>query len=62
MLRDVLVVVVGYARPRSMVLAMLIMKQKKKIAWVSISMHACDPFPIVMVLRLATIRGTGAPL
>ena len=61
MLRDVLVVVVGCARPRSMVLAMLIMKQNK-IAWVSISMHACDPFPIVMVLRLATIRGTGAPL
>ena len=61
MLRDVLVVVVGCTHPRSMVLAMLIMKQKK-IAWVSISMHACDPFPIVMVLRLATIRGTGAPL
>ena len=25
----------------------------KRVAWVSISMHACDPVPIVMGLRLA---------
>ena len=27
--------------------------------WVSISMHACDPVPIVMGLRLAALRATG---
>ena len=32
------------------------------IAWVSISMHACDPVPIVMGLRLAALRAAGAPL
>ena len=32
---------------------------EKRVAWVSISMHACDPVPIVMGLRLAA---TGAPL
>ena len=26
---------------------------EKRVAWVSISMHACDPVPIVMGLRLA---------
>ena len=26
---------------------------EKKVAWVFISMHACDPVPIVMGLRLA---------
>ena len=25
---------------------------EKRVAWVSISMHACDPVPIVMGLRL----------
>ena len=25
----------------------------ERVAWVSISMHACDPVPIVMGLRLA---------
>ena len=24
---------------------------EKRVAWVSISMHACDPFPIVVGLR-----------
>ena len=38
-----------------MVLAMLTMK--KRVAWVAISMHACDPVAIVVALRLATIRG-----
>ena len=28
----------------------------KRVAWVSISMHACDPVPIVMGLRLAALR------
>ena len=26
---------------------------EKRVAWVSISMHACEPVPIVMGLRLA---------
>ena len=34
----------------------------KRVAWVSISMHACDPVPIVMGLRLAALRAAGAPL
>ena len=34
----------------------------KKVAWVSISMHACDPVPTVMGLRLAALRAAGAPL
>ena len=29
---------------------------EKRVAWVSISMHACDPVPIVMGLRLAALR------
>ena len=36
--------------------------QEKRVAWVSISMHACDPVPIVMGLRLAAPRAAGAPL
>ena len=28
---------------------------EKRVAWVSISVHACDPVPIVMGLRLAAI-------
>ena len=35
---------------------------EKRVAWVSISMHACDPVPIVMGLRLAVPWATGAPL
>ena len=34
----------------------------KRVAWVSISIHACDPVPIVMGLRLAALRAAGAPL
>ena len=41
-----------------MPLAMLTMK---KVACFSISMHACDPVPIVMVLRLESFRAAGAP-
>ena len=35
---------------------------KKRVAWVSIPMHACDPVPIVMGLWMAALRATGAPL
>ena len=35
---------------------------EKRVAWVSISMQACDPVPIVMELRLAALRAAGAPL
>ena len=35
---------------------------EKRVAWVSISMHACDPVPIVMGLRFAALRAAGAPL
>ena len=35
---------------------------EKRVARVSISMYACDPVPIVMGLRLATLRAAGAPL
>ena len=35
---------------------------EKRVAWVSISMHACDPVSIVMGLRLAALRAAGAPL
>ena len=30
--------------------------REKRVAWVSISMHACDPVPKVMRLRLAALR------
>ena len=33
---------------------------EKRVAWVSISMHACDPVPIVMALRLALCRRSSA--
>ena len=29
---------------------------EKRAAWASISMHTCDPVPIVMELRLAALR------
>ena len=35
---------------------------EKRVAWFSISMHACDPVPIVMGLRLAALGAAGAPL
>ena len=35
---------------------------EKRVAWVSIFMHICDPVPIVMGLRLAALRGARAPL
>ena len=35
---------------------------EKKVASVSISMHACDPVPIVMGLRLPALRDVGTPL
>ena len=35
---------------------------EKRVAWVSISVHICDPVPIVMGLRLAALRAAGAPL
>ena len=35
---------------------------EKRVAWVSISMHACDPVPVVMGLRLAALRAAGTPL
>ena len=35
---------------------------EKRVAWVSISMHECDPVPIVMGLRLVALWAAGAPL
>ena len=35
---------------------------EKRVAWVSIFMHACDPVPIVMGLRLAAVHTAGAEL
>ena len=35
---------------------------EKRAAWVSISVHACDPVPIAMGLRLAALRAARAPL
>ena len=35
---------------------------EKRVAWLSISMHACDPVPMFMGLCLAVLRGAGAPL
>ena len=32
----------------------------ERVAWVSISMHACDPVPIVMGLRLVALRRSSA--
>ena len=36
--------------------------REKRVVWISISMHACDPVPIVTELRLAALRAAGAPL
>ena len=35
---------------------------EKRVAWVFISVHACDPVPIIMGLRLAALWVPGAPL
>ena len=35
---------------------------EKIVAWAFVFMHACDPIPIVMGLRLVTLRAAGAPL
>ena len=35
---------------------------EKRVVWASISMHACDPVPIVMELSLTALRAAGAPL
>ena len=35
---------------------------EKRVAWVSISMHVCDPVPMVMALRLAALWSAQAPL
>ena len=35
---------------------------EKRVAWVSISMHECDPVPIVMGLRLVALWAARAPL
>ena len=35
---------------------------KKRVGWVSISMHACGPVPIIIGLCLAALRAVGAPL
>ena len=35
---------------------------EKKVAWVSISIHACDPVPTVMGLHLAALRAAEFPL
>ena len=35
---------------------------EKIVAWAFVFMHACDPIPIVMGLRLAALRAAGAPL
>ena len=29
---------------------------EKRVAWVSLSMHVCDPVPLVMGLRLAALQ------
>ena len=35
---------------------------EKRVAWVSISMHACGCVPVLMVLHLAALQAAGAPL
>ena len=35
---------------------------EKRVAWVSISMYACDPVPIIVGLLLASLWAAGAPL
>ena len=56
MLRDVVVVGRAHAHAASH------FYHEKIVARVSISLHACDPVPIVMGLRLAALWAAGAPL
>jgi len=64
MFRDVVVVVVVFRRRTyaPAIDAASYVDHKKRVAWVSISMHACGSVPIVMWLRLAALRAAGAPL
>ena len=59
MLRDIIVVRRRWAHAPMIDHAASHFYHEKRVAWVSISMHACDPVPIVMGLRSAA---TGAPL
>ena len=52
MLRDVVVVCRRWAHA-PVIHAASHFYHEKRVAWVSIFMHACDPVPIVMGLRLA---------
>ena len=52
--------VVGLMCLQSMLLAML--TWKKRVAWFSISRHACGSLPVVMVLCLVAVCVAGAPL
>ena len=52
MLRDVVVVRHRWAHA-PVIHAASHFYHEKRVAWVSISMHACDPVPVVMGLRLA---------
>ena len=61
MLRDVVVVLHWWAH-MPVIHAASHFYHEKRVAWVSISMDACDPVPIVMGLRLAALRAAGAPL
>ena len=66
MLRDV--VVVDFCRHRRRrahapaIHALSHVDHKKRVAWFSISMHACGSVPILMVLHLVVLRVHGAPL
>ena len=61
MLRDVVVVRRRWAHT-PVIHAASHFYHEKRVAWVSISMHACDPVPIVMGLRLVALRVAKAPL
>ena len=41
---------------------MIHVNHEKRVAWVSISKHGCDPVPIVMGLRLAALWAARALL
>ena len=34
---------------------------EKRVAWVTISMHACDPVLIVVLLHLTALQAAGTP-
>ena len=44
------------------VFAASLFDHKNRVAWVSISMHACSYVPIVMGLRLTALWAAGASL